>query len=72
MKKVNLYSSAFPLDFVVGNHNEHWRLWLYHGGKSSIAQKAQNCQIHSEMEEKIFTATAVVLPRPWKYTQYDL
>ena len=47
--------------------------WQYHGGgskKSSIAQKAQNCQIHSEMEEKIFTATAVVLPRPWKQCNF--
>ena len=43
--------------------------WKYHGGgskKSSIAQKALNWQIHSEMEEKFFTATSVVLPRPWK------
>ena len=49
-----------------------WR-WQYHGGgskKSSIAQKAQNCQIHSEMEEKFFTATAMVLPRPRKQCNF--
>ena len=47
--------------------------WQYHSRgskKSSIAQKAQNCQIHSEMEEKIFTATAVVLPRPRKQCNF--
>ena len=45
----------------------------YHCGgskKSSIAQKAQNCQIHSEMEEKKFTATAVVLPWPRKQCNF--
>ena len=48
--------------------------WQYHGSgskKSSIAQKAQNCQIHSEMEEKFFTATAVVLPRPRKQCNFS-
>ena len=47
--------------------------WQYHSGgskKSSIAQKAQNCQIHSEMEEKYFTATAVVLPLPRKQCNF--
>ena len=34
--------------------------------KSSIAQKAYNCQIHSEMEENFFTAIAMVLPRSRK------
>ena len=32
--------------------------------KSIIAQKDQNCQIHSEMEEKIFISTIMVL-LPW-------
>ena len=47
--------------------------WQYHGSgskKSSIAQIAQNCQIHSEMEEKIFTAITVVLPWPQKQCNF--
>ena len=49
-----------------------WR-WYYHGGgskKSSIAQKTQSCQIHSEMEEKFFTPTALVLLRPRKQCNF--
>ena len=47
--------------------------WQYHSGgskKSCIVQKAQNCQIHSEMEEKNFTATTMVLPRPGKQCNF--
>ena len=64
-------SKKFFLPFLneFGNSKLFCYTWIF---TATTSQKAWNCQIHSEMKEKIFTATAMVLPRPQNFTSINV